>query len=61
MADLYDKIGTDNDLKRVKDAQSIGMYPYFRALSEDVTARHPIPDGAENDVVVTLCESLCAP
>ena len=28
---------------------------------EDVTARHRIPDGAENDVVVTLCESLCAP
>jgi len=28
---------------------------------EDVTDRHRIPDGAENDVVVTLCESLCAP
>ncbi|MBZ0299726.1 MAG: aminotransferase class I/II-fold pyridoxal phosphate-dependent enzyme [Anaerolineae bacterium] len=34
MADLYDKIATDGDLKRVKDAQSIGMYPYFRALSD---------------------------
>jgi len=40
MADLYDKITTDSDLKRVKEAQSIGMYPYFRALSdtEGVTA-----------------------
>lgn len=40
MADLYDKIATDGDLRRVKDAQSIGMYPYFRALSdsEGVTA-----------------------
>src|SRR5690606_30617755 len=34
MADLYDKIATDSDLRRVKDAQSIGMYPYFRALSD---------------------------
>ncbi len=34
MADLYDKITTDTDLKRVRDAQSIGMYPYFRALSD---------------------------
>jgi 8-amino-7-oxononanoate synthase len=34
MADLYDKILTDGDLKRVKEAQSIGIYPYFRALSD---------------------------
>ena len=40
MADLYDKIATDVDFKRVKEAQSIGIYPYFRALSdsEGVTA-----------------------
>ncbi|MAS33344.1 MAG: 8-amino-7-oxononanoate synthase [Anaerolineaceae bacterium] len=46
MADLYDKIGTDNDLKRVKDAQSIGMYPYFRALS-DSEGTTAIIDGKE--------------
>ena len=34
MADLYDKIATDSDLIRVKDAQAIGIYPYFRALSD---------------------------
>lgn len=40
MADLYDKIAVDSDMKRVREAQSIGIYPYFRALSqsEGVTA-----------------------
>ncbi len=34
MADLYDKIAADELVKRVKEAQAIGMYPYFRALSD---------------------------
>ncbi len=40
MTDLYEKIATDNDMRRVREAQSIGIYPYFRALSqsEGVTA-----------------------
>ncbi len=40
MADLYEKIATDSDMRRVREAQSIGIYPYFRALSqsEGVTA-----------------------
>ena len=46
MADLYDKIASDSDMIRVRQAQSIGIYPYFRALSqsEGVTA---IIDGRE--------------
>ncbi|MBL8163483.1 MAG: aminotransferase class I/II-fold pyridoxal phosphate-dependent enzyme [Anaerolineae bacterium] len=40
MADLFDKIHTDETIRRAKDATDIGMYPYFRALShsEGVTA-----------------------
>ncbi|MDE0610198.1 MAG: aminotransferase class I/II-fold pyridoxal phosphate-dependent enzyme [Anaerolineaceae bacterium] len=40
MADLYDKIASDSHMNRVREAQSIGIYPYFRALSqsEGVTA-----------------------
>lgn len=40
MADLFDKIHTDETIRRAKDATEIGMYPYFRALShsEGVTA-----------------------
>lgn len=40
MADLYDKIVTDETIRRAKDATEVGMYPYFRALSdsEGVTA-----------------------
>ncbi|MBN8617282.1 MAG: aminotransferase class I/II-fold pyridoxal phosphate-dependent enzyme [Anaerolineae bacterium] len=40
MADLFDKIQTDETIRRAKDAAEIGMYPYFRALShsEGVTA-----------------------
>ncbi|MCY3720050.1 MAG: aminotransferase class I/II-fold pyridoxal phosphate-dependent enzyme [Anaerolineaceae bacterium] len=40
MADLYDKIASDSHMLRVREAQSIGIYPYFRALSqsEGVTA-----------------------
>lgn len=34
MGDLFDKIATDSQIKRVKEAQSIGIYPYFRALSD---------------------------
>lgn len=34
MADLYDKIEKDETIVRARDAASIGMYPYFRALSE---------------------------
>jgi 8-amino-7-oxononanoate synthase len=40
MTDLFDKIHTDETIRRAKDAAEIGMYPYFRALShsEGVTA-----------------------
>jgi 8-amino-7-oxononanoate synthase len=40
MADLFEKIAHDETMTRVKDAMDIGMYPYFRALSdsEGVTA-----------------------
>jgi 8-amino-7-oxononanoate synthase len=40
MADLFDKIKTDETIVRAKEAAEIGMYPYFRALSdsEGVTA-----------------------
>ena len=40
MADLFDKMATDETIQRVKDARDIGVYPYFRALSdsEGVTA-----------------------
>lgn len=40
MADLFDKIHHDETIRRAKDATEIGMYPYFRALSdsEGVTA-----------------------
>jgi 8-amino-7-oxononanoate synthase len=34
MADLFDKIHTDEAIVRAKDAAEIGMYPYFRALSD---------------------------
>jgi 8-amino-7-oxononanoate synthase len=34
MVDLFDKIKHDETMERVKDASAIGMYPYFRALSE---------------------------
>jgi 8-amino-7-oxononanoate synthase len=34
MADLFDKIHTDEAIVRAKDATEIGMYPYFRALSD---------------------------
>jgi 8-amino-7-oxononanoate synthase len=34
MADLFDKIHTDEMIVRAKDAAAIGMYPYFRALSD---------------------------
>ncbi len=40
MADLFDKIHHDETIARAKEAAEIGMYPYFRALSdsEGVTA-----------------------
>lgn len=40
MADLFAKMATDETIKRVKEVRDIGMYPYFRALSdsEGVTA-----------------------
>jgi 8-amino-7-oxononanoate synthase len=40
MADLFAKMESDETIKRVKEARDIGMYPYFRALSdsEGVTA-----------------------
>jgi 8-amino-7-oxononanoate synthase len=40
MADLFDKIKTDDTIRRAKEATEVGMYPYFRALSdsEGVTA-----------------------
>jgi 8-amino-7-oxononanoate synthase len=40
MADLFDKIHTDEIIVRAKEATEVGMYPYFRALSdsEGVTA-----------------------
>ncbi|MBI5669273.1 MAG: pyridoxal phosphate-dependent aminotransferase family protein [Chloroflexi bacterium] len=40
MADLFDKIATDETIKRAKEATEVGVYPYFRALSdsEGVTA-----------------------
>lgn len=34
MADLFDKIHTDEAIVRARDAAEIGMYPYFRALSD---------------------------
>jgi len=34
MADLFDRIHTDEAIVRAKDAAAIGMYPYFRALSD---------------------------
>lgn len=34
MADLFDKIGTDTLIKRAKEANGVGIYPYFRALSD---------------------------
>ena len=34
MADLYDKIAADDVVRRAKESQAIGMYPYFRALSD---------------------------
>lgn len=34
MADLFDKITRDDTLKRVREASAIGVYPYFRALSD---------------------------
>jgi 8-amino-7-oxononanoate synthase len=34
MADLFDKIRTDETIHRAKEATEVGMYPYFRALSE---------------------------
>jgi len=34
MADLFDKIHTDEIIVRAKEASDIGMYPYFRALSD---------------------------
>ncbi len=34
MADLFDKIETDAFVKRAKEASGIGIYPYFRALSD---------------------------
>ncbi|MEO8608532.1 MAG: aminotransferase class I/II-fold pyridoxal phosphate-dependent enzyme [Chloroflexota bacterium] len=40
MADLFDKIRNDELIVRAKEATEVGMYPYFRALSdsEGVTA-----------------------
>lgn len=40
MADLFDKIVTDETIRRAKEATEVGVYPYFRALSdsEGVTA-----------------------
>lgn len=40
MADLFDKLKNDPSTTRAKDASAVGMYPYFRALSdsEGVTA-----------------------
>lgn len=40
MADLFDKIKTDETIKRALEATEVGVYPYFRALSdsEGVTA-----------------------
>jgi 8-amino-7-oxononanoate synthase len=40
MADLFDKIHTDETIRRAKEAAEIGMYPYFQPLSdtEGVTA-----------------------
>jgi 8-amino-7-oxononanoate synthase len=40
MADLFDKIHNDELIVRAKEATEVGMYPYFRALSdsEGVTA-----------------------
>jgi 8-amino-7-oxononanoate synthase len=40
MADLFDKIRDDELIVRAKEATEVGMYPYFRALSdsEGVTA-----------------------
>ncbi|HSS99392.1 MAG TPA: pyridoxal phosphate-dependent aminotransferase family protein, partial [Terriglobales bacterium] len=40
MADLFDKIHSDELIVRAKEATEVGMYPYFRALSdsEGVTA-----------------------
>lgn len=34
MADLFDKIATDSTMRRAKEAADVGMYPYFRALSD---------------------------
>lgn len=34
MADLFDKIRNDETIRRAKEATEVGMYPYFRALSE---------------------------
>jgi 8-amino-7-oxononanoate synthase len=34
MADLFDKIATDTLIKRAKEANGVGIYPYFRALSD---------------------------
>ncbi|MBZ0290150.1 MAG: aminotransferase class I/II-fold pyridoxal phosphate-dependent enzyme [Anaerolineae bacterium] len=34
MADLFDKIRTDETMERAHDATAIGMYPYFRALTD---------------------------
>lgn len=40
MADLFDKIPYDETIRRAKEATEVGVYPYFRALSdsEGVTA-----------------------
>lgn len=40
MGDIFDKFKTDEMIRRAKEAAEIGMYPYFRALSdtEGVTA-----------------------
>lgn len=40
MGDIFDKFKTDEMIRRAKEATEIGMYPYFRALSdtEGVTA-----------------------
>ncbi len=46
MADLFDKIESDKQIKRVKEAQSIGIYPYFRALS-DSEGTTAVIDGKE--------------
>ncbi len=34
MADLFDKMRNDVTIRRAKDASEVGMYPYFRALSD---------------------------